>query len=135
MVGKLKISSQGEAVRQLFIALEKNAKKIKTCWFCDSPLPELKLANQGYLTGNHKPGCPFEELATVGEQCIIVRHDDSQTKATAEKNMGEKIDALFAAMTKENTPKCPFPICQYPFELGHRLECPLNSLRNARRRA
>ena len=133
-MGRLKISPQAEAVRQLFMALEENAKRIKTCWFRASQLSRLKLANQGHLSGNHKPGCVFEELATAGEHCIIVRHDDQQVKEIAEKRLCESIDALFAAMTKESAPNCPFPICQYPFKLGHKLECPFNALRSARGR-
>jgi hypothetical protein len=135
MVGKLKISSQAEAVRQLFMALEKYAKRIKTCWFCGVQLPELKVANQGYLTGSHNSDCPLEELAAAGEQCIIVRKDGPDSKQAAEKTLAEGVERLFAAMTRENAPICPFPICEYPFDLGHRLECPLSALRKARRRA
>jgi hypothetical protein len=31
----------------------------------------MKLANQGYLTGNHAKTCPFEELGKTCEQCIL----------------------------------------------------------------
>src|ERR1019366_7944166 len=95
MVGRLKISPQAEAVRQLFMALEENAKRIKTCWFCASQLSRLKLANQGHLSGNHKPGCVFEELATAGEHCIIVRHHYcpaiSRTESTGWNNRVDQI--------------------------------------------
>jgi|SRR5579864_3248627 len=134
MVGKLKISSQAEAVRQLFMALEKDAKQIKTCWLCRSQLPQLKLANQGHLTGNHERGCPFEELAAAGEQCIKVRKDEPGIRQAAERVLAEKIEHLFATMTKKNAPICPFPICEYPFD-GHRLECPLSALRKPRKQA
>jgi len=116
------------------MVLEKNATKIGACWFCGSTLPDLKLANQGHLTGNHKPDCPFEGLAVAGEQCIIVRNDGLQTKDMMEKALSARIDALFAAMTKESVPICPFSVCGYPFELGHRLECPFSALRSARGR-
>lgn len=132
MVGRLKISRQAEAVRQIFMDFEKDAKKIKTCWFCGSPWSTIKLANQGHLSGNHKPECPFEKLAIAAEECIIVRKHDQQAKHASEKVLSEKIDALFTAMTKEAVPTCPFPICRYSFEMGHRLECPLNGLKNAR---
>lgn len=132
MVGRLKISRQAQAVREIFMDLEKNAKRIKTCWFCGSAFSSIKLANKGYFSGNHKPDCPFEKLATAGEKCIIVRNDDQQDKQAAEKALSESIGTFFAAMTKEVVPNCPFPICDYPFELGHRLECPFNRLRHAR---
>lgn len=128
MVGRLKISGQAEAVKHIFMFLEKNAKTIETCWFCGNQLPETKLANQGHLTGNHRPGCPFEKLAAAGEECIIARNDDQQTKQAAEELLSQRIDNLFAAMTEEVVPICPFPVCRYPFELGHRLECPFTAL-------
>ena len=133
MVGRLKISKQAEAVRRIFMDLEEDAKKIKTCWLCGSPWSTIKLAHQGYFRGNHKPECPFEKLAIAGEECIIVRNGDQQARDAAERVLSERIDALFAAMTKEAVPICPFPICEYSFESGHRLECPFNRLKNARR--
>jgi hypothetical protein len=131
MVGRLKISKQAEAVRRIFMDLEEDAKKIKTCWLCDSQLSAIKSAHQGHFRGNHKPECPFEKLAIAGEECIIVRHGDQQTRQAAEKVLSERIDSLLAAMTEEIVPTCPFPICGYSFEIGHRLECPLNRLKSA----
>ncbi len=66
MVGRINISAEAEAVRQLFMSLERDAKKIKTCWFCGFTLPTSKLANQGYLTGNHAPHCPLERSEDIG---------------------------------------------------------------------
>jgi hypothetical protein len=134
MVGRIKISVQAERVRQLFMEFEKAAKKIKTCCFCGAPWPSMKFANQGYLKGNHAKGCPFEDLAEAGEQCIITRHDSQQLKDQAEKNLSEKVGALFARLTEDVVPTCPFPDCNYPFQLGHRMGCPLGSLRASRPR-
>ena len=132
MVGRLKISRQAEAVRQIFMDFEENAKKIKSCWFCGSPWTTIKLAHQGHFTGNHEPECPFEKLAIAGEECLVVRNDDQQARQDAERALSESIDGLLAAMTKEVVPIWPFPICGYSFEMGHRLGCPLNRLKNAR---
>jgi hypothetical protein len=128
MVGRINISAEAEAVRQLFMSLERDAKKIKTCWFCGFTLPTSKLANQGYLTGNHGPHCPLEGLASGAEQCIMARKDTDDVKQAAEKVLRDRISNFFAAMTREAVPDCPFPVCKYPFDLGHRLECPLKPL-------
>jgi hypothetical protein len=129
MVGRIKISRQADATRHLFMDLEKNAKKIKTCWFCGFDLSVMKLANQGYLAGNHDAACPFEPLAIAAENCIKLRDSsDEQTKAAAEKSLAEKISDLLKAMMART---CPFPICHYTS--GHRLECPFHSFeRDAR---
>jgi hypothetical protein len=132
MVGRLKISHQAEQVRQLFMEFEKAAKKIQRCFFCGGRWSHLKQANQGHLRGDHKAECPFAELAEAGERCIIVRDDSEEIKRKAEKELSDKIDALFAKMTKEVVPDCPFPACRYPFDLGHRLECPFRFLKDAR---
>ncbi len=49
MVGRINISAQAEAARQLFMSLERDAKKIKTCWFCGFTLPTSKLAGHDAL--------------------------------------------------------------------------------------
>jgi hypothetical protein len=123
VVGKLKISSQADAVRHLFMALEKKAKKIKLCWLCRSPLSPLKLANQGHLSGNHKPNCPFEELAGIAEDCIKARLDEQRARENAGR-LSEKIDALLAA----NAQFCPCPICECPLDLEHNYGCPFRTL-------
>lgn len=135
MVGRINISAQAEAARQLFMSLERDAKKIKTCWFCGFTLPTSKLANQGYLTGNHAPHCPLERLASAAEQCIMARKDADDVKQAAEKVLTDRIAYFFAAMTKESVPDCPFPVCKYPFDLGHRLECPMKPLMRVRPRS
>ena len=133
MVGKLRISEQTEAVRQLFMEFEKNAKRIGTCCFCGSSWPAMKLAHQGHLTGNHQVNCPFEQLAAAGAKCIVLRSEGNQTeKNSAEGVLTERIEALFAAMSESTVPVCMFPICKYPHALGHRLQCPFNRLRSAR---
>lgn len=133
MVGRINISGRADAVRHLFMDFEKNAKRIGTCCFCHSPWPQMKLANQGYLTGHHKSGCPFEELAAAAEQCIVLRDQGTQSeKGAAERLLTEKTDGLFAAMTEDVVADCIFPVCKYPHALGHRLECPFNRLRGAR---
>ena len=123
MVGKLNISSQADAVRHLFMALEKNAKKINSCWLCGSALPTQKLANQGHLTGNHTPDCPFEGLAVVTEECIKARGNERQAREP-ERVLNEKVDALLAA----NAPFYPCPICGCPFEGEHNHGCPFRTL-------
>jgi hypothetical protein len=129
MVGRIKISSQADGVRHLFMALEQDAKKIKECWFCGSKLPQMKRANQGYMTGNHSSSCPLEELARAGERCIMVREDDDDTKKAAENLLKDSIDDLFTMMEDL---RCPFPVCDYP--LGrHRAECPFSALQRSRR--
>ena len=86
------------------------------------------MAHQWYLTGNHSPNCPLELLAVAGEKCWFFRDESPQEKQDAENSLSGRIDALLAAM--KNVPKCPFPVCQYPSELGHRLECPFHGLRS-----
>ena len=128
MVGRLRISHEAKAVRHFFIALEKNATKIKTCWFCGHELPTHKLANQGHLSGNHAPDCPLEKLATATEQCITLRHrDDEAAKQDAQNALLQSIEDFYAAMTEQVMPKCPFPVCRYAFEMGHRLGCPFHA--------
>jgi hypothetical protein len=104
------------------MAFEKDANKIGKCCFCRVPWSPVKLANQGYLSRDHKPGCPFKELGDAAEQCIVVRNDEQPDRETAEKILAEKIDALFSAMTEEIVPECPFPVCRYSSQMGHRLE-------------
>jgi hypothetical protein len=131
MVGRLNISAQADAVRHLFMAFEKDARKIDACCFCGSPWPTMKFANQGHLTGNHKSSCPFEQLADAGEQCIVLREYGSPTeKEAAEKLLSEKIDGVLAAMA--NVSVCPFPVCKYSSTQGHRLECPFNRFKRAK---
>ncbi len=123
------ISRQANAVRHLFMELESVAKKIGACWFCGKPLPIMKFAYRGHLKGNHKSGCPFEELAIAGEKCIILRNDsDDEAKQAAEHELSAKISALFSAMTQEAVPRCPFPVCQYSWD-RHRLECPFRAFK------
>ena len=125
MVGRIKISRQADAVRHLFMALEKDAEKIKNCWFCGSALPTMKLANQGYLAENHHATCPFESLAIAAESCIKLRDSgDGSAKVAAEKALAEQIGHLVKAMEGHT---CPFPDCKYT--TGHRLECPFQSFK------
>ena|SRR5579872_5196597 len=125
MVGRIKISRQADAVRHLFMDLEKNAKSIKTCWFCGSNLPTMRLANQGFLRGNHGTDCPFENLAVAGELCIKLRDsDDLSAKEAAETALIVNIKNFLEAMTARED-ICPFPVCEY--SSGHRLECPIHS--------
>jgi hypothetical protein len=132
-MAKRKTSNQAQGVIKLFMALEKAAKEMKTCCLCGSPLPTTKLANQGHLTGNHDANCPFEHLAHAAEQCIILRDDpDEKAKQAAEQNLSSRINALFAAMTEQTVPRCPFPVCDYPSHQGHRLQCPFTALKHAR---
>jgi translation initiation factor 2B subunit (eIF-2B alpha/beta/delta family) len=104
MVGRIKINSQADGVRHLFMALEQDAKKIKECWFCGSKLPQTKRANQGYLTENHAASCSLEELARACEQCIAVREDDEATKQAAENMLAESINDLFGMMEDVTLP-------------------------------
>src|SRR5208337_4726205 len=67
MVGRLKISVRADAVRQLFMALEGDAKQIGTCWFCGDKLPTVRTAHRGKLTGNHRLHCPFEALGEAAQ--------------------------------------------------------------------
>lgn len=122
MVGKLNISPQADAVRHLFIGLEKNAKKIKSCWLCGSTLSIPKLANQGYLSGNHKPNCPFEEVALAAEECIKWR-DEKQHAQDRETRLTEKMDAL---RTANATIRCP--LCESKFAGEHAYGCPFRDL-------
>jgi hypothetical protein len=123
MVGRINISRQADAVRHLFMALEKSAKKIGSCWFCGTPLSTMKLANQGYLKGNHTAECLLGQLADAGETCIKLRDvgTDSE-KAAAEQALEHKITDLLHAM---KTHECPFPVCEY--SSGHRVECPFHA--------
>jgi hypothetical protein len=124
----MNISGQADAVRHLFMALEQDAKKIKSCPLCDSDLPAMKLANQGYLTGNHSQECPFEQLAEAGELCIKLRDDDNRVaKDEAERALSEQIVQLFDAM---GDVPCPFPVCGYTS--GHRMQCPFSRLERYR---
>lgn len=122
MVGKLNLSPKADAVRHLFMGLEQNAKKIKLCWLCGSALPILKLANQGFLSGNHKPNCPFEEVALAAEECIKWR-DEKQHAQEREKRLSEKTDALLAANA---TIRCP--LCDPGFSGEHAYGCPFRDL-------
>jgi hypothetical protein len=122
VVGKLNISPQADAVRHLFMGLEKKAKKIKSCWLCGSALSILKLANQGYLSRNHKPNCPFEEVALAAEECIKWR-DEKQHAQEREKRLSEKIDAL---LTANATIRCP--LCDHGFAGEHAYGCPFRDL-------
>jgi len=123
MVGRANISRRADAVRHLFMALEKAAEKINTCWFCGLPLTTIKLANQGYLAGNHSETCPFEALAVATENCIKLRDsDDRSEKASSEALLAEKVSLLLQAMEGR---QCPFPVCNYTS--GHRLECPFHA--------
>jgi hypothetical protein len=131
MVGRIKISSQADGVRHLFMALEQDAKKIKECWFCGSKLPQMKRANQGHMTGNHSSSCTLEELARACERCIMVREDDDETMQAAENILAESIDDLFDMMEDV---RCPFPICNY-LPGRHRLECRFSSLERSQRRS
>lgn len=125
----MKISRQADAVRHLFMELESVAKQIGACCFCGERLPTMKFAHRGHLKGNHKNGCPFEELAIAGEECIKLRNDsDEEAKQAAEHELSAKISALFSAMTQEAVPRCPFPVCQYPWD-RHRLECPFHAFK------
>jgi hypothetical protein len=111
------------------MALEDNANEIGECWLCEYPISNIKTANQGHVTGNHRDDCPLEQLAAALEKCIVVRHENLAVREMAEKALVERVDALRGSMTELNTPRCPFPVCQYSFAMGHRLECPFNSLR------
>lgn len=127
MVGKLNISSEADAVRHLFMALEKNARRLRSCWLCNSPLSAQKLAHQGHLSGNHRPNCPFEELAGAAEECIKARHEEQQAQEY-ERRLSKKVDALLAA----NAQFCPCPICECPFDLKHEQGCPFRTLSELR---
>jgi hypothetical protein len=124
MVGRIKISTQADAVRHLFMALEKDARQIKDCWFCGSPLSTMKLANQGSLAGNHRNSCPFEELAAAAEHCIHLRNSGDLERQAAESALTASISNFLNAMAASKLP-CPFPICRY--SSGHRLECPFHA--------
>jgi hypothetical protein len=123
VVGKLNISPQADAVRHLFMGLEKKARKIKSCWHCDSALSTLKLANQGHLSGNHKPNCPFEEVARAAEECIKARYDEQQIREH-ETRLSEKVAALLEA----NAQVSPCPLCDSGFAGEHAYECPFHDL-------
>jgi len=123
MVGKLKMNPEASAVRDLFMALEKNAKSLRSCWLCGFPLSAQKLAHQGHLSGNHQPNCACEELAGVAEDCIKARHDKQRAQVDG-RRLSEKIDALLAANAKFN----PCPTCQSPLDLGHTYSCPFRPL-------
>jgi|HubBroStandDraft_1064217.scaffolds.fasta_scaffold561776_2 hypothetical protein len=123
MVGRINISRQADAVRHLFMALERDVRKIKTCWFCQSALPTMKFANKGHLKGNHLAECPFERLALAAEHCIKLRDgDDEAEKGGAETALAAEIAHLLGKMGEHT---CPFQICQY--DSGHRLECPFHA--------
>jgi hypothetical protein len=118
MVGRLKTSKGAENARQLFMALEKKAKKIKTCWFCGFPVESLKLANQGMLTGNHRADCPFERLAAAAQDCIAYRHEANPER---EVLLAERSKEFSAAM--KTVSKCP--LCESDIVLGHEYGCGL----------
>lgn len=128
MVGKINISPRAEAVRQLFMSLEKHAKKIKACWFCGASLPTTKLANQGYLSGNHQAFCVFEKLAVAGEKAIIARSESEEAKLAADKEVLQSIEAFSSAMKGVNV--CP--ICERNIQLGHEIGCAMKAVEQAK---
>ena len=104
------------------MALEQKAKKIKTCWFCGSPLSDVKLANKGYLAGNHRGDCPFEKVAIAAEECIANRKESDPAR---EAKLAGRIKEFSAAMT--NVSECP--LCESDIGVGHEIGCELRPFR------
>ena len=87
------------------MALEKDAKKIESCWFRHTALSQMKLANQGHLTGNHTLVCPLGRLAIAAEYAIHSRDsDDEPARSTAEKKLAEEIQKLFRVNERSSRP-------------------------------
>jgi len=88
------------------MALEKDAKKIESCWFRHTALSQMKLANQGHLTGNHTLVCPLGRLAIAAEYGIHSRDsDDEPARSTAEKEeTGRRAQKPFRVNERSSRP-------------------------------